>query len=72
LGIPQSSRDVFDILHKSSLIDKELSGILMAMVGFRNIAVHDYQKLNLQIVQNIIDRHLKDLARFIEIILKIT
>lgn len=34
------------------------------MVGFRNIAVHDYQALNLVIVQAIIDRHLDDLRSF--------
>ena len=71
LGIPQSSRDVFDILRKNGLLDEGLAGILMAMVGFRNIAVHDYQQLNLQIVQNIIDIHLDDLTRFAESVLKL-
>jgi uncharacterized protein YutE (UPF0331/DUF86 family) len=71
LGIPQSSREVFDILQKNGLIDEALAVILMAMVGFRNIAVHDYQKLNLKIVQSIIERHLDDLTRFTERILKI-
>lgn len=34
------------------------------MVGFRNIAVHDYQALNLVIVQAIIERHIDDLPAF--------
>jgi uncharacterized protein YutE (UPF0331/DUF86 family) len=34
------------------------------MVGFRNVAVHDYQALNLDIVREIIRSHLDDLAAF--------
>ena len=33
------------------------------MVGFRNIAVHDYQKLNLEIVRSILERILGDFRR---------
>ncbi len=71
LGIPQSSREVFDIITETGYIDANLAGRLKAMVGFRNIAVHDYQKLNLNIVQEIIKNHLNDLKRFAEIVLKI-
>lgn len=34
------------------------------MVGFRNIAVHDYKTINLAIVQKIIEEHLDDLIMF--------
>jgi len=61
LGIPQSSRDVFDILANNNVIDDDLSVRLKAMVGFRNVAVHDYQNLNLAIVEKIIQIHLTDL-----------
>lgn len=70
LGIPQASRDTFDILQSNKIIGSEMSERLKAMTGFRNIAVHDYQKLNLKIVQAIIENHLEDLIRFSEIILK--
>ncbi|MDI3534942.1 MAG: hypothetical protein PWQ82_1307 [Thermosediminibacterales bacterium] len=69
LGIPQSSREVFDILYKNNLIDENLANKLKAMVGFRNIAVHDYQAINLDIVQQIIIKHLNDLKKFAEIVL---
>ncbi|MBK7949177.1 MAG: DUF86 domain-containing protein [Deltaproteobacteria bacterium] len=36
------------------------------MVGFRNIAVHDYARLDLEIVRAILDRHLGDIGRFAE------
>lgn len=34
------------------------------MVGFRNIAVHDYQAVNLEIVRQIVLHHLDDLVTF--------
>lgn len=42
LGLPQNSRDAFDMLQKNSIIDESVANRLKAMVGFRNIAVHDY------------------------------
>lgn len=66
LGLPQNSRDAFELLHMHGVIDKELTKRLQAMVGFRNIAVHDYQAVNLVILQAIIDKHLGDLEVFIK------
>jgi uncharacterized protein YutE (UPF0331/DUF86 family) len=42
---------------------------LQRMVGFRNIAVHNYQNLNLDIVQAVIENHIQDPMRFIHVIL---
>lgn len=58
LGIPQDSRDAFSLLEQARLIPSELSQRLQAMVGFRNIAIHDYQKLNLAIVRSILKEHI--------------
>ncbi len=68
LGIPQWTRDAFDILYDQGIIDNDISERLKAMVGFRNIAIHNYQKLNIKIIQSIIEKHLKDLVDFTEII----
>ena len=68
LGIPQWSRDAFDILYEEGIIDNGISERLKAMVGFRNIAIHNYQKLSIKIIQAIIEKHLKDLVDFTEII----
>lgn len=64
LGIPQDSREAFSILSKEGLISKTLAEKMMAMVGFRNIAIHDYQELNLEVVQQIIEKHLEDFLDF--------
>lgn len=64
LGIPQDSRDAFDLLASADLYPHEEAAKLRRMVGFRNVAVHDYQALNLDIVAEIIRSHLEDLAAF--------
>ncbi len=68
LGIPQVSRDAFDILYSQGIINYDISERLKAMVGFRNIAIHNYQKLSIKIIKAIIEKHLKDLIDFVEII----
>ena len=68
LGVPQSSKDAFAILEKADLIPKDLSQRLQAMVGFRNIAVHECQSLNLNIVQVIGEQHMYDGLELVKII----
>ncbi|MDR2999828.1 MAG: DUF86 domain-containing protein [Fibromonadaceae bacterium] len=40
------------------------------MVGFRNIAVHDYQSVQLPVVVDIIKFHLSDLLEFSKILIQ--
>lgn len=51
LGIPKMSREAFKLLEEADIIEKNLAQSLMNMVGFQNIAVHDYQALNVDILQ---------------------
>ncbi|MCQ8105446.1 DUF86 domain-containing protein [Methylomonas sp. SURF-2] len=60
LGVPQSARDVFELLARGGWITADLAASLKHMVGFRNIAVHDYQQLHLPITVSIITRHLDE------------
>ncbi len=64
LGVPQSSRDSFELLHKAGILSLEVSTNLKKMVGLRNIAVHDYQELNMAIVQFVVENHLVDFQHF--------
>ena len=64
LGIPQSSRDSFNLLMQANLIDTQVGTNLQKMVGLRNIAVHDYQTLNLDIVVHVIKHQLSDFREF--------
>ena len=70
LGLPQSGRDVFELLSHGGWIDQPLADSLKKMVGFRNIAVHDDQSLQLPITISIITDHLQDFLRYSEVLLK--
>lgn len=69
LGLPQDSREAFTLLEQAGRVDTRISQRMQAMVGFRNIAVHDYQKLSLPIVRNILEHHLDDFRAFSSAIL---
>lgn len=70
LGTPETSRDSFELLQKAKIIPRELGDILKSMVGFRNIAIHNYTKLEMAIVESIIENHLDDFKHFTGILLK--
>ena len=70
IGLPQSARDVFQLLAQSHWIDADLAEALKKMVGFRNIAVHDYRRLQLPITVSIITGHLDEFLRYSEVLLK--
>ena len=64
LGVPQSARDVFALLAHSGWIAAKLADGLKRMVGFRNIAVHDYQTLQLPITVSVIENHLDEFLEY--------
>ena len=66
LGIPQSSRDAFDLLQAHSLLTPGTAQSMKKMVGFRNIAVHSYQELQRPILEAILARHLTDFEVYLE------
>jgi len=71
LGIPQSSRDSFVLLEKTGLLDNQIAENMQKMVGFHNVAVHDYQALNLDIVVAVVTTKLDDFRAFSAAILKL-
>jgi uncharacterized protein YutE (UPF0331/DUF86 family) len=66
--VPQSSRDSFTLLAQNNVVPVALAENLKKMVGLRNIAVHDYQELNLDIVVHVINNNLSDFQDFIDAI----
>jgi uncharacterized protein YutE (UPF0331/DUF86 family) len=63
-GLPDSLAAAFSQLERQGVIDAELAARLRKMVGFRNIAVHDYQSIDPAILEAIVTRHLGDLEAF--------
>ena len=64
LGLPESLKENFVLINNAGIIDAGLSQRLQSMVGFRNIAVHDYQQINVEVLKAILTSHLADLDRF--------
>ena len=71
LGIPEECRDAFSLLKSAGRLDDQLAERLQRMVGFRNVAIHGDQKLNLAIVRAIVDHHLDDLLAFVSLALRL-
>ena len=70
LGIPQQSREAFDFLVSSGIIPLELSEKMKKMVGFRNLAIHAYQALDMKVVKSIVEDHLQDFSAFTSHLIK--
>ena len=69
LGLPQNKREAFILLEQNKIIDSKMSKNMQGMVGFRNIAVHDYKEIDEDILKHVIENHLNDLLDFARIIL---
>ncbi|MFF7709585.1 HepT-like ribonuclease domain-containing protein [Pseudomonas sp. NPDC007930] len=69
LGLPQSAREVFDLLAAAGILPADLAAAMKRMVGFRNIAVHEYQKVQLPITVAIITQHLGEFLAFAKVVL---
>jgi uncharacterized protein YutE (UPF0331/DUF86 family) len=53
LGMPQNSADAFRLLFQAGLISEASRSAMSAMTGFRNVAVHEYQELDLSVLRKI-------------------
>lgn len=69
LGLPKDSSDSFNLLVEADIIDKMMGLHLKGMVGFRNVLVHEYTKLDLNIMVDVIENHLDELIAFAQLIL---
>ena len=71
LGVPQETREAFALLEAAQIITPDLASRMKRMVGFRNVAVHDYQKLSIDIVRSIVVDHLDDFTAFTHVLLRL-
>ncbi len=71
LGVPQTKKEAFIKLEENELISKEISNNMQKMIGFRNIAVHDYKQIDEEVLADVIQNHLGDFIIFAKEILKL-
>ena len=61
---PGAMGQTFDLLAQEGVLSSELANGLKKSVGFRNIAVHNYESINWHIVHNIVKNHLAEFSEF--------
>ena len=64
LGMPQNSADAFRILNQADVITESTARTMIAMTGFRNIAIHEYQKLDPTVLRAIGEHRWHDVVSF--------
>ena len=62
LGIPGDSAEAFTMLERAGVLTPATAARMRAMVGFRNVAVHQYQSLDQAILRAVVEKHLGDFA----------
>lgn len=70
LGLPKDSKESFSLLAMAGLIPGDLARKLEGMVGFRNILVHQYQRMEIDLMVKVIEHHLDDLVDFTNLIVQ--
>lgn len=64
LPVPETMSQAFVLAASGGLLPEDLAERLSRSVGFRNIAVHAYEKINWAIVFSIATEHMKDFRDF--------
>lgn len=67
---PSTLSDSFYILNENKIISNEMVKDLIKMTGFRNAIAHDYEKINYEIVYDVLQNKTKEIVEFINVIEK--
>ncbi len=68
---PATMTECFEKLHELKIIDSELAKRLKKAVGFRNLVVHAYEKIDWNIVFSIITKDLSDFKEYSRCIMRL-
>ena len=61
---PEENQEIFSALRDEKIISEKLAGNLMGIANFRNILVHDYEKIDREIVYEKLRNNLDDFENF--------
>jgi uncharacterized protein YutE (UPF0331/DUF86 family) len=62
---PSTMSESFYILNEEGILTGELTEVMVKMTGFRNVVSHDYEKLNYEIVYDVLQNKLGDMKDFV-------
>ena len=69
-AIPPTQAGLFQTLSDHQVVSPEQSAQMKAMVGFRNIIIHEYAVVNMKKVYDILMHHLQDFDRFCQQVIR--
>jgi uncharacterized protein YutE (UPF0331/DUF86 family) len=64
LGEPSTNLALFDLLVQAGWLGNDTAQVLRAVVGFRNVLMHGYTVVNVDVVRDVLERHLTDIEQF--------
>ncbi|MCK5853238.1 DUF86 domain-containing protein [bacterium] len=64
-GVPGSTSEMFYFLEENGYIDAELTEKMVKAVGFRNLMVHEYAKIELKQVFEVAQKDVKDIDKYL-------
>ena len=64
LGEPATNVELFRVLARNGWIPEALADTLRDAAGFRNVLVHGYASVDLEVVRDVVENHLDDLLAF--------
>ena len=70
LGLPKEARESFELLARAGIISDDMAMHLKGMIGLRNTLVHEYQRLDIDLMVDVIENHLDELIDFTNLVLK--
>jgi uncharacterized protein YutE (UPF0331/DUF86 family) len=70
MRLPAGYADAFQVLMENAIINKKLFQTMEKMAKFRNVVVHQYEKVDPAIVVSILHRHLGDFEKYKKAIIK--
>ncbi len=68
---PSTMSESFQILQEDKIIPSELADHMVKMTGFRNVIAHDYEKINYDIVYDVLRNKLANIEDFLDKISRI-
>jgi uncharacterized protein YutE (UPF0331/DUF86 family) len=63
---PIDNKDIFTVLAENGLLGRDLLTRLQKMAQFSNLLVHDYAKIDPEIVYSIMQKNLSDIQEYIK------
>ncbi len=64
--VPQTMGESFEVLQRIDVLSTEIAEKMQKSVGFRNIAVHNYDEIDLELAYVIAKQHINDFIEFVK------